>query len=82
VGGIVDFLRFGTVQLQTNDWISVAIVASGLTMVSLGALDMMIDNQNGMEVRLFAPQEYENIYLENDPNVVVVDEMAGLGMDS
>jgi hypothetical protein len=82
IGGIIDFWRFGTFKIQTNDWISVSMISSGLTMLTLGALDMAIDNQNGIEVRLFAPQEYENIYLENDPDVVVVDEMAGLGMDT
>lgn len=82
VGGIVDFFRFGTFQLQTNDWISVAVMASGLTMVGLGALDMMIDNQNGIEVKLFAPQDYENIYLENTPDMAVIDEMTGLGLNT
>jgi len=82
IGGIIDFWRFGTFRLQPNDWISVSLMSSAFTLITLGALDMAIDNQQGIKFRLLAPQEYENIYLENEPDMVIIDEMAGLGLDT
>jgi hypothetical protein len=76
--GIIDFFRFGTFQLQSDDWLSVAMASAGLTMVTLAAIDMSLDKNI---LKLSAPSDYENIYLENDADVAVIDEMAGLGVD-
>jgi len=79
VTSMFDFYRFGTMKLQTSDWVSVATASVGLTMVALAGLDMAL-NKDTFE--LFAPADYDNIYLEHDPEIAIVDEMAGLGMGS
>ena len=76
--GIIDFFRFGTFQLQSDDWLSVGMASAGLTMVTLAAIDMSLDKNT---LKLSAPSDYENIYLENDADMAVIDEMAGLGVD-
>jgi hypothetical protein len=75
--GFIDFFRFGTFKLQTDDWLSVGMASAGLTMVSLAAIDMM----TGKMLKLSAPSDYENIYLENDVDAAVIDEMAGLSIE-
>lgn len=80
VGFIVDFMRFGDIKVNHKDWISVALFSSGMTLVAVSAIDMVLHEYSVLS--LSSPQEYENIYLENDPNVAVVDDMAGLGMDT
>jgi len=76
--GIIDFFRFGTFQIQSADWLSVSMATAGLTMVTLAAIDMTLDKKM---LKLNAPSDYENIYLENDADAAVIDEMAGLGLD-
>ena len=78
-GGLIDFFRFGSVKLRTDDWLSIATLSSGLTMIGLAAIDMTLDNQ--IKIQLFG-SDYGNIYLENEPSQDVVDEMIGLGLDS
>ena len=75
--GFIDFFRFGTFQLQYDDWLSIAMASAGLTMVSLAAIDMMTEKM----LKLSAPSDYENIYLENDVDAAVIDEMAGLSIE-
>ena len=70
--GVIDFFRFGTFKLQTEDWLSVATATAGLTMVTLAAIDMTLDKKI---LNLSAPSDYENIYLENDADIAVIDEM-------
>ena len=74
----IDFFRFGTFKLQTNDWLSVGMASAGLTMVTLAAIDLTLDKKM---LKLSAPSDYENIYLENDVDAAVIDEMAGLSVD-
>ena len=76
--GFIDFFRFGTFKLQTNDWLSVGMASAGLTMVTLAAIDLTLDKKM---LKLNAPSDYENIYLENDVDAGIIDEMAGLGVD-
>ena len=54
------------------------MASAGLTMVTLAAIDLTLDKKM---LKLSAPSDYENIYLENDVDVAVIDEMAGLGVD-
>ena len=54
------------------------MATAGLTMVTLAAIDMTLDKKM---LKLNAPSDYENIYLENDADAAVIDEMAGLGLD-
>jgi len=79
LGGIIDFFRFGSLKLRTDDWISIATLSSGLTMISLAAMDMTLDNR--IKIHLFGT-DYEDIYLEHEPSEEVVDDMIGLGMDT
>ena len=80
----IDFFRFGTFRLQNDDWLSVGMASAGLTMVTLAAIDMTLDRYrkpSELPYVFRAPSDYENIYLENDVDVAVIDEMAGLGVD-
>ena len=77
-GTIIDFFRFGSIQLRPNDWLSIATLSSGITIISLATLDMVLDNK----IKISFNTDYENIYLENEPPEAIVDEMIGLGMDA
>ena len=77
-GTIIDFFRFGSIQLRPNDWLSIATLSSGITIISLATLDMVLDNK----LKISFNTDYENIYLENEPSEAIVDEMIGLGMDA
>jgi len=77
--GFIDFLRFGTFKLQTDDWLSVGMASAGLTMVTLAAIDMTLERKM---LKLNAPSDYENIYLENTVDANVIDEMAGLSVEN
>tara|TARA_B110000285_G_scaffold136137_1_gene152533 strand:- start:11080 stop:11370 length:291 start_codon:yes stop_codon:yes gene_type:complete len=76
--GLIDFFRFGTIKLQTQDWLSVGAASVGLTMITLAGLDMALDKN---VLKLSASSDYENIYLENDPDMAVIDDMAGLSVE-
>jgi len=78
-GTIIDFFRFGSIQLRPNDWLSIATLSSGITIISLATLDMVLDNK--IKIHLFST-DYEDMYLENEPSEAIVDEMIGLGMDT
>ncbi|MHA1286118.1 MAG: hypothetical protein ACTSPB_01820 [Candidatus Thorarchaeota archaeon] len=77
--GFIDFFRFGTFKLQTDDWLSVGMASAGLTMVTLAAIDMTLERKM---LKLNAPSDYENIYLENTVDANVIDEMAGLSVEN
>ena len=61
--GIIDFFRFGTFQIQSDDWLSVGMATAGLTMVTLAAIDMTLDKKM---LKLNAPPKNQLIRVEMD----------------